>query len=292
MKRKITLSIISILSIIGCKDKKVASQQSSNQKIENTDTINSRNTPLTLENSSTSEQLLQLFSQKKKSVSEQLRNISKNEANELYETYFKDNQLILSKLSQAEDPLLEKFYEEDLPTKNLIKKKEKELSTYELEFDELGEGMVEIKTNHDFYYKIFKDKVTDDYKDYLEIIKNENKTTYSSDAGLVISFKELGDRIVVWEKFIAKYPDSKLIESVKETYREYQKDYLLGMDNTPTIERANPENLYIYPENIEEFNRFKKVYPTSATNKLIQIFLENFKDEEVYDLIEKEQRNF
>lgn len=85
----------------------------------------------------------------------------------------------------------------------------------------------------------------------------ENKETYSVDAGLVISFKDLGDRVVSWENFMNKYPNSKLMKSVKEDYKMYHLDYLIGEDNTPTYERATEEK-YIYPENIQEFNRFLK----------------------------------
>lgn len=87
-----------------------------------------------------------------------------------------------------------------------------------------------------------------------------------------------------------KYSNSKLMKSVKENYKNYQKDYLFGMDNTPTVQRVDDEEPFIYPENIEEFNRFKTTYPTSKTNTLIKIFMENFKDDNhIYDLIENEQ---
>ena len=291
MKRTLFL-ILCIHIIVGCKNDKTISQQTTNKELDSLpiDTTTYQNTSLKKESTINSEQLLLLFSQKRKLVSEKLKNISKNEANELYESYFKSNELILEKLIQTEVSILDKFYNEDTETKNLIKRKEKELLTHGLEFNEMGEGLVEIKTKNEFYYNIFKNYVTDDYRDYLEIKKNEGNTSYSNDGGLVISFRELGDRIIVWEKFMEKYPNSKLIPSVKQNYKDYQWDYIFGMENTRTIEDTNPKNLFIYPENIEEFNRFKKMYPSSATNKLINIFFEHFKDDNIHDLIENEQR--
>ncbi|MBL0735460.1 hypothetical protein JI750_01065 [Flavobacterium sp. GN10] len=87
---------------------------------------------------------------------------------------------------------------------------------------------------------------------------------------------------------MTKYPNSKLIESVKDEYKNYQMDYLIGQDNTPTAERATDET-YIYPENIQEFNRFMKKYPKSPTAPLINLFMENFKTENISDLLRAEQ---
>ena len=57
---------------------------------------------------------------------------------------------------------------------------------------------------------MFKDYVTDDYKEYLKIWAKDNKKLYQADAGLLVSFEEIGERIVTWESFLNQYPDSKL----------------------------------------------------------------------------------
>lgn len=217
--------------IFSCKNDKKTSTPIKNEEITvaKIDTVNHENENLELKNNMASEQLLELFLKKKNAVSENLKNILKNEANELYESYRNENGQIILRLIDANADILNNFYNEDSATQNLVKMKAKELSAYGLEFVELGEGLVEINTNNEFYYKIFKNYVTDDYRDYLEITKNEDKSIYAADAGLVISFRELGDRIVVWEKFMQKYSNSKLMKSVKENYKNYQKDYLFGM---------------------------------------------------------------
>jgi hypothetical protein len=164
------------------------------------------------------------------------------------------------------------------------------LAKYDLEYDEIGEGIVEIKTKNDFYDNIFKTYVSDDYKAYLAIKKEEDKVSYSADASLLISFKEIGERVIVWEKLLAKYPASKLIDKIKQQYQSYQNDYLFGMDNTSTIEFQSSEKAFINPENIAEFNRFMETYPASPTNRLIRILLKNFKDEKIRNLIDSEQQ--
>ncbi|MET3026349.1 hypothetical protein ABXT06_06720 [Flavobacterium sp. UW10123] len=235
-----------------------------------------------------SSDLLEQFSKNKNEVVLKLKTLSKQEANALYEKYFEENSSLLQQIAGKEVGVLDKFYNEDEANKKAVKLLGEKLSKHQLQFWEIGEGYVEIEPLHDFYYTIFKDYVTNDYRDYLYLKSEENKTLYSADAGLVISFKDLGDRVISWENFMTKYPDSKLIPSVKEEYKNYQMDYLVGQDNTPTAERATDEK-YIYPENIQEFNRFMKKYPKSPTVPLINLFMENFKSESIFDLLRAEQ---
>ncbi|MDQ8011606.1 MAG: hypothetical protein REI96_04100 [Flavobacterium nitrogenifigens] len=250
------------------------------------DTIKEQSAPTT-ENSN-SESLLEQFSKNKNEVILKLKTLSNKEANALYEKYSEENTALVQQIAEKEAGVLDKFYNEDEANKKAVKLLGEKLSKHQLEFSEIGEGYVEIDPVHNFYYQIFKNYVTNDYKDYLYLISEESKSLYSADAGLVISFKDLGDRIISWENFMTKYPDSNLIASVKEQYKNYQMDYLVGQDNTPTAERATDEN-YIYPENIQEFNRFMKKYPKSPTVPLINLFMENFKSQSIFDLLRAEQ---
>jgi hypothetical protein len=49
--------------------------------------------------------------------------------------------------------------------------------------------------------------------------------------GLLITWEELGDRLIEWENFINKFPKSLLIKKAKDNYHNYLLDYLLGMDS-------------------------------------------------------------
>lgn len=231
-------------------------------------------------------------------IIEHLKNISKSDANKLYVDYCKINAEIINKITENEQLVLEKFYYNDANSKNIISKLKTKLSNIQLRFEEIGEGYVDITTMPSFYYDIFKNYVTDDYNEYLYLISVENKDRYSDDAALIISFKELGERIISWENFINKYPKSELVKEVKLSLKNYQLDYIFGMDNTPTFKRdfknlteTNKKILYINDENNEEFNRYLKLYPNSPTSKLIKLFVENYKEkqeEEIFELIRNE----
>lgn len=163
-----------------------------------------------------------------------------------------------------------------------VRKLSNELKKGSLEFREVGEGYTEIWSEPDHYYSIFRNKVTPDYNLYILQLSKESERLYSADAGLAISWKELGERTVFWENFIKKYPDSFLISRAKELYHNYLYDYLFGMDNTPTYEHSDGT---IYSENREEFNRIIKRYPNSDVAKkskeLMSLFDAKIPEEEI-----------
>lgn len=243
-----------------------------------------------LKHKMTTEQLLLLIGSERKKIEAKLSIASKTEADGIYDAYLTANEMLVGKITEAEGQLLDKFYEEDAQTQIRVKKLGTLLEQYHLDYDEIGEGMVEIKTKNDYYHNIFKNYVSDDYKEYIAIKSEEDKVSYSADASLLISFEKIGERVIVWEKLLAKYPTSKLRNKIREQYQSYQSDYLFGMDNTSTIEYQSSEKAFINAENIDEFNRFMRKYPLSPTNKLIKILLKNFKDDKIRSLIDSEQQ--
>ncbi|MBZ4036994.1 hypothetical protein K6T82_19665 [Flavobacterium sp. 17A] len=284
MRKFFTLIPIAILIFSCKKSESAAIPDTANVK---TDSVAADHTaPSTATDSGS---LLDLFTKRKEEIALKLKSVSAEEANAFYEKYQEENGYLLHQVEEKEDGLLQNFYSEKEADKEKIKLFGEKLSKHQLEYSEIGEGYVEITTKPDFYYALFKNYVTSDYKDYLYLKSEENKSLYSADAGLAISFKEVGERVVSWENFMTKHPNSKLITSVKEEYKNYQIDYLIGMDNTPTVERA-PEEPYIYTENIQEFNRFLKKYPSSPTVPLIHLLMENFKNENVSEMLRSAQK--
>ena len=212
---------------------------------------------------------LENFSKNKNEMLEKLKTLNKEEADELYEQYLESNNTILENLNIEHDKLLsggiynnedtsENFTDEEWKIAN------KFLNKYDLELWYLARGTCIIKEVPDFYYKTFKDYVTDDYKEYLKITSKENEEHYVADSGLCITLEELGDRIVTWENFLEKYPNSKLNDKVNNICNSYRRDYILGV----------PGGIYDYKESTEEYNRFIKKYPDSPTTELLGYYLE------------------
>ena len=212
---------------------------------------------------------LENFSKNKNEMLEKLKTLNKEEADELYEQYLESNNTILENLNIEHDKLLsggiynnedtsENFTDEEWKIAN------KFLNKYDLELWYLARGTCIIKEVPDFYYKTFKDYVTDDYKEYLKITSKENEEHYVADSGLCITLEELGDRIVTWENFLEKYPNSKLNDKVNNICNSYRRDYILGV----------PGGIYDHKESAEEYNRFIKKYPDSPTTELLGYYLE------------------
>ena len=212
---------------------------------------------------------LENFSKNKNEMLEKLKTLNKEETDKLYEQYLESNNTILENLNIEHDKLLsggiynnedtsENFTDEEWKIAN------KFLNKYDLELWYLARGTCIIKEVPDFYYKTFKDYVTDDYKEYLKITSKENEEHYVADSGLCITLEELGDRIVTWENFLEKYPNSKLNDKVNNICNSYRRDYILGV----------PGGIYDYKESAEEYNRFIKKYPDSPTTELLGYYLE------------------
>ena len=214
---------------------------------------------------------LENFSKNKNEMLEKLKTLNKEEADELYEQYLESNNTILENLNIEHDKLLSGgingIYNKDIAenfTDEEMKIANKFLNKYDLELWYFARGSYIIREVPDFYYKTFKDYVTDDYKEYLKVTSNENKEHYVADSGLCIPLEELGNRIITWEKFLEKYSNSKLNDKVNNICNSYRKDYILGV----------PGGIYDYRESAEEYNRFIKKYPDSPTTELLGYYLE------------------
>ncbi|MFP3590891.1 hypothetical protein [Chryseobacterium sp. SIMBA_038] len=204
---------------------------------------------------------------------------SPEQNDKLYEDYVKIRNKYIGCLSNTLGDVLEKYvnyYDSESESYKFpenIKKLTAEFKKGGLEFREVGEGYTEIWSKPDHYFSVFKNKVTPDYEAYVSQTAKENEGNYAADAGLIITWKELGDRLIFWENFINKYPKSPLISRVKEDYNNYLYDYLFGMDNTPTYENSDGK---LYDENRAEFNRMIKKYPNSYIAKKAQELLNLF----------------
>ena len=233
--------------------------------------------------------LFEKFATDKKETMEKLKSLNKEEANNLYEEYQAQNNNTLYDIEDALAGFLDSIYN-DTNGENFTDKDwsdaNKILNKYDLELWDIGEGMVTIRELPHLYYDVFKDYVTDDYKEYLKIWAKDSEELYQADAGLSISFEELGERIITWENFLNKYPNSILKPKVTALLNSYREDYILGMENTPTRDGGYDNvPITIYEEAKKEYDRFMKKYPNSPTVELIKYFIENYKNENIYELI-------
>lgn len=96
----------------------------------------------------------------------------------------------------------------------------------------VSEGAIFPIIDYDFY-KEYSSFVSEDLKDYIEIMAMHSKKLPAIDAALVISWEETFQRAIKQENFIEKYPDSDRTEVVKELFDRYQYYIFNGLPNTP-----------------------------------------------------------
>ena len=242
--------------------------------------------------------ILDNFVENKKSVIERLKISTPEEANEIYNDYLKISQLIIENINTEHLDFLNNIYNKDSEyyfTEKDWETANKFLNNYDLEIFDLAETEVRIMEVPNYYYNIFKDYVTDDYREYLEITYKENEEPYFTDGSILVPYDKIADRLLTWENFLKKYPNSDLAEIANEKCNTYRRIYILGSDNAPTREGGweNNELFYIPENNLKEFNRFMEKYPDSPTVELIKFYLENYKNIDVDTLLsEKIDKEF
>ena len=242
--------------------------------------------------------ILDNFVENKKSVIERLKISTPEEANEIYNDYLKISQLIIENINTEHLDFLNNIYNKDSEyyfTEKDWKTANKFLNNYDLEIFDLAETEVSIIEVPNYYYNIFKDYVTDDYREYLEITYKENEEPYFTDGSILVPYDKIADRLLTWENFLKKYPNSDLAEIANEKCNIYRRIYILGSDNAPTREGGweNNELFYIPENNLKEFNRFIEKYPDSPTVELIKFYLENYKNIDVDTMLnEKIDKEF
>ena len=242
--------------------------------------------------------VLNSFVENKKSVIERLKTSNKEEADKIYNEYLETNQLIIENINTEHLDFLNNIYNKDSEyyfTEKDWKTANKFLNNYDLEIFDLAETEVRIIEVPNYYYNIFKDYVTNDYREYLEITSKENEEPYYTDGSILVSYDKIADRLLAWENFLKKYPNSDLAEKANEECNTYRRIYILGSYNSPTREGGweNSELFYIPENNLKEFNRFIEKYPDSPTVELIKYYLENYKNKDIETLLnEKIDKEF
>ena len=179
--------------------------------------------------------LLNNFVESKKSVMERLKTVKdKEEGNKIYTEYLVTNKLLLEKINEEHSILLENVFMKD--TKYNFTPKEWNIANnflkdYDLELLDMGEGNAIIAQVPNFYYDIFKDYVTNDYRDYLELVTKEYIEPYFGIEEILVPHEKIADRILAWEEFQKKYPNSDFMATADIEANVYRRAYILGAYN-------------------------------------------------------------
>lgn len=114
----------------------------------------------------------------------------------------------------------------------------------------MTEGMFYIDVEPDYFLGIFDKHVSNGLNAYLIQRKVELIEGFSEDAGLIISFDQVYDRVLKWEQIVIENPNFLMVDDSRQYYETYLETLLTGMDNSRVFdfegERLTPEVKKLY----------------------------------------------
>lgn len=131
---------------------------------------------------------------------------------------------------------LTQLYKKMTPQEQYVAKNQKQLFLYQ--YNE-GEGYYSVSQDPRYAFEIFAPFLPEADQVYLkENLKQDEATggSIDKDAGLSVSFTQLGGWINFWEKYLKQYPKSHFASQVQNSINHYQKYLFVGLENTPVFE--------------------------------------------------------
>ncbi len=89
----------------------------------------------------------------------------------------------------------------------------------------------------------FSNNISDELREYLEIMAMDSDDMPFADGSITISFKELADRIIKTEGHLNKYIEGLRNEKLLELYEIKLNAYMKGLPNTPIYNSGNKKVL-------------------------------------------------
>ena len=232
---------------------------------------------------------LEIFTKNKEEIIKKLKGLTQEEADKLLDKYMEETLEFLWKIDENEN-YFEDFQENDYEKK--FKEANKFFNQYGLIMQETP-GSIGVAAPSSYYYNIFKDYVSDEYRDYLELTSkyNDIDVVFMPDN---LTIKETRERIIDFKNFLDKYPNTKFKETIS-VYSWYITEY---MRYSLPYKDGSPEDYYnVSDENMQEYQEFIDNYPDSITAKCLKYFLKNYKTKDyisiyevIIEMIKKEMR--
>ncbi|MBM4310208.1 MAG: hypothetical protein FJ119_04580 [Deltaproteobacteria bacterium] len=95
-----------------------------------------------------------------------------------------------------------------------------------------SEGMYCLGEKAGWFEERFRTILTRPFKKYLRIRADEIQQGFARDAGLLISWDQLGERIAMWEQFLRTYPGFVAKDEIRDRLDVYVRTFVTGMDNS------------------------------------------------------------
>jgi hypothetical protein len=130
-----------------------------------------------------------------------------------------------------------------------------------------SDGLPSVDEPAGFLLKTFSPYVSIPMKAFLMLRADELAEGFSENAGLIIPFSKVAERVIAWEKFNDNYPAFILRRLSVFYYRLYLQTLLTGMDNSPVFENYGngPLDKKIRTLHVQ----FIKDYPKTGSARIV-----------------------
>lgn len=127
------------------------------------------------------------------------------------------------------------------------------------------------------FYKKYSEYVTDDIKEYIEIMAADSDDAPIKDAAIVIGWDEVANRTAAAEDFLSTYPDSPKYDEMKQLYLQYADFLLFGSANTPAFDFSSN---VLRPELQKSYEDLIQQNPDSKLSADLKIYYDVLQENE------------
>ncbi len=118
--------------------------------------------------------------------------------------------------------------------------------------------------------KSYNKYLPDEMIDFIEIRSIETNNPSLIGESLVITWDELGDRIIAVEEYLGKYSDSIKTEEMLRIYGEYLLIYLQGINNTPNYDC---ETKIVYEDVLDSYKKLVSENKDLITSDIVKKYI-------------------
>ena len=271
-KNLVYISLIFSYVFISCQKEK-GSLNIDSEKDTITEVIYSNDPDYVLSNKNAQE-LVEHLESEQNTLKQKLKKANKKEAEALYLDYYKRLGTIVDSINTAEVNTLKSYHEFKENKPDSILRKENTYNKVNLYFRKIDSNHYDFRIKPGYYYKLFQNKVSREYQEYMKLRYDEHKLVYDSQINnKKVSLEEQRDLIIKWEKFITTYKDFKFIDYAKKSFTDNLTTYLFGTSTQPTFEVTTKK---LYVENEQEYIYFVKKNPKLISAEITKAFLKHF----------------
>ena len=180
--------------------------------------------------------------------------------NTLAYSYLENNEVVSTQLQNS-------------PSPEVLNKIKASLANYGISLSS-AEGTYYLEPQTEYLLTSFGPGLSSAYREYLTIGSKEQKSRFAEDGAILIPSDSLTARIMMWESFIARYPDFISIKVAQDQYAQYMGAFLAGMDNSRIF---SPSTNRLSDSSKVSFESFIVKNPESKSAEVVKAYLEVLK---------------